>query len=181
VSSYYYLMAQLPGILPGTPVALSYERFQETASRFLTDEDCRILLGLSLSPGKSAGVSGSEVVDGWNRRERALRLSLERLRAERLGREARLTPEDEELIRSCGGVQETAATAIGFASPLEAELYLDKSRVDAVTELCSGHYFDSDAVFGYGISLLLRERNDRFAAEAGRESYTLLYKRILGE
>lgn len=181
MSSYYYLMAQLPGIVPGVPLAITYERFKETASRFLSERDLVILRGLSLSPGRQEGGTGSALVDGWNRKERALRVTLERLRAERLGRAARNTPEDEEIAGSFAGIRETATAAIGLANPLEAERVLDKFRAETVTALASGHYFDSDAVFGYGIALLLRERGDKFEAEAGRESYTSIYNRILGE
>ena len=39
MAAYYYLMAQLPGIVSGAPVPITYEAFKETAKAFLTRRD----------------------------------------------------------------------------------------------------------------------------------------------
>lgn len=181
MSSYYYLMAQLPGIMPGTPLAFTYAQFRETASRFLSKDDLGILDGLSITPDRGRRPTGSTLVDGWYRKERALRLTLEKARASKLKRDITLSRDDEEIAGSYADVQIIARAAAAIANPLEAERYLDRARVDFLDQLRVGHYFDSDAVFAYGLTVLLRERGDKFTAEAGRESYTTIYNRILGE
>ena len=56
-----------------------------------------------------------------------------------------------------------------------------KLRLQWLEELRGNHFFDSDAVFIYGITLLLRERGDRFTVEAGQDAYESIYTQILGE
>lgn len=181
MSSYYYLMAQLPGILPNAPLSITYDTFRETASRFLSSRDKRILDGLSLEPPRESGKTGSPVVDGFFERERAMRLSLERLRAPRLKRDVPASADAEGLIHNAAEAVQIARTAAGFENPLEAERYLDRVRLEYVELLRGIHSFDSDAVFAYGLMLLLHERSDRFTAESGRASYTTIYNKILGE
>jgi hypothetical protein len=174
-------MAQLPGILPGMQSTFTYGQFRETASRFLSKRDLQILDGLSITPDRSRKPTGSALVDGWYRKERALRLTLEKARAARLKRDVSLSRDDEEIAGAYSDVQQIARTASAIENPLEAERYLDRARVDFLDQLRVGHFFDSDAVFAYGLTVLLHERGDKFTAEAGRESYTTIYNRILGE
>jgi hypothetical protein len=181
VSSYYYLMAQLPGILSNVPLPISYETFSQTASRFLSTADNAILEGLSLEPPRMPSKTGSSLVDRFYVRERALRLSLERLRASKLKRDIDVSYSDDLLIGNSYETIQIARNAAGFDNPLEAELYLIHNRFDFVDQLRGNHFFDSDAVFAYGLMLLLHERSDKFTAEAGRASYTTIYKAILGE
>jgi len=181
VSGYYYLMAQLPVINPAAPVAFSYAKFSELAHRFLSSRDARVLDALSLEPARREAATGSTVVDAWYRWERALRLSLARFRAAKLGRNIPYTFEEEELVSRAPDARAAAHAASSIENPLEAELALDRARLARVESLRGGHFFDSEAVFLYGLTLLLRERRDRFSAEAGRASYTTIYSQILGE
>ena len=50
MASYYYLMAQLPSIMPHTDPPLSYAQFKELALRFLTEKDAAVLESLTLVP-----------------------------------------------------------------------------------------------------------------------------------
>ena len=52
MASYYYLMAQLPSILPHTDPPLSYSQFKELALRFLDQKDANMLEKLALTPKK---------------------------------------------------------------------------------------------------------------------------------
>ncbi len=174
-------MAQLPGILQNSPLPITYKDFRETSSHFLTARDKKILEQLSLEPPRKAVKTGSAVVDGFYLRERALRLSLERIRAVKLKRDVSSMPEEDGLISGAFETVQIARTASGFESPLDAEMYLMRARIDFIDILQVNHFFDSDAVFAYGLMLLLRERSDRFTAEAGRTSYTTIYNQILGE
>jgi hypothetical protein len=181
VGSYYYLMAQLPGIRPGFQSSLSYDAFVETASRFLSPEDLVILNGLSLEPVRDPAPTGSSVVDGWYAFERSLRLSLQRVRAARLSRGVTVSSEDDSSVYAESETAAIARAAVDLDNPLEAERYLDRFRLERLQTLSSLNHFDSDAVFAYGLALLLNERSLRFSAATGRASYTTIYNNILGE
>jgi len=181
VGGYYYLMAQLPGIVPGGSPSITYGRFAETASRFLDARDKAILDGLSLEPPRTPEKTGSALVDDWYAFERALRLSLRKIRAAKMSRDAQTTADDEASVYAESGTALIARNATAFDSPLEAEKYLDKARMDFIQGRAATHGFDSDAVFAYGLTLLLNERARRFTAEAGRASYTTIYNQILGD
>ncbi len=181
MGSYYYLMAQVPGVLPGAPVILSSKGFRELAERFLSAADRRVLVSLSLEPPRDGSPVTSRFLREWYSRERSLRLALSRVRAARLKREANLTMLEDEDVRRSRDALNVAKAAVAFDNPLAAERYLETVRSSWVDELSVGHYFDSDAVFAYAVRLLLRERTDRFTAEAGREAYSAIYNQILGE
>lgn len=181
MSSYYYLMAQLPGILPNSPLPIQYENFRETASRFLSSRDMAILESLSLVPPRTGDKTGSLVVDRWYTFERALRLSLERIRSAKLKRDDASSMDDDDLIHQASETIQIAQNAASIDNPLEAERYLDRERTLFVDQFRGSHFFDSEAVFAYGLMLLLHERSDRFTAEDGRASYTTIYNQILGE
>ncbi len=181
MGSYYYLMAQVPAVLPGAPVILNSGNFRELAGRFLSAADGRVLASLSLEPPRDARAVSSRFLREWHARERSLRLALSRARAARLKRDATLTMTEDEDVRKSRDALAVAKAAVAYDNPLAAERYLDSVRLSWVDELSAGHYFDSDAVFAYAVRLLLRERADRFTAEAGREAYSAIYNQILGE
>lgn len=181
MGSYYYLMAQVPGILPGSPVILTSEAFRELSGRFLSAADKRVLATLSLEPPRIDAPVASRFLAAWYSRERALRLALSRVRASRLKRDASLSMSEDEDVRKSRDASVIAKNAVTFDNPLSAERYLDSVRTSWVDDLSTGHYFDSDAVFAYAIRLLLRERADRFTAQDGREAYSAIYNQILGE
>ncbi len=181
MSSYYYLMAQLPGIPQNGQISLTYAQFKDIALRHLTPSDRAIIEDLSLEPTRGTGKTGCSFIDSWYAHERAIRFALERARAARLGRDIDITAEEDELVTAMPETRQIAASAIALDNPLEAERLLDRARIAFVDDLKGTHSFDSDAVFAYALTLLLRERNNRFSVEAGRESYTSIYNGILGE
>ncbi|HKL84798.1 MAG TPA: hypothetical protein VJ861_00520 [Treponemataceae bacterium] len=174
-------MAQLPGILPHAPLSISYETFTETATRFLTAKDAKILSLLSLEPPRNTQTTGSSLVDSWFVFERSLRLVLERIRSAKFKREYQWSAKEEESLLYFPDIQQIGKTASSFESPLEAERYINQARFACLDRLRSNHFFDSDAVFAYGLMLLLHERSDKFTAEAGLASYTTIYNHILGD
>jgi len=174
-------MAQLPGIVPGSPPLVSFRQFCELAGRFLTKKDLSALSALSLEPPRDDWNCASPLLQLWFERERALRFALAQLRAARLKRDKTVSEGEEEVIRKDYVAAQVARNALGFDNPLEAERYLDSIRLAWVMELGQGHFFDSDAVFAYGLMLLLREREDSLSVTAGRASYTTIYDQILGE
>jgi len=181
LGAYYYLMAQLPGLAAAGPTPITYGRFAELAGRFLSGSDRSVLDRLSLEPPREPGSVGSPLVDAWYERERALRLSLARARAAKRGRAAALTGTEESLGNRFGEVAAKAHEAMALDDPLEAERLLDRLRLDWLNILSVGHYYDAEAVFAYGLAILLREREDRFSVDAGRASYIAVYNQILGD
>lgn len=172
-------MAQLPGILQGQPLSISYDRFYELASRFLSKGDLEILSTLSLEPPRLCISSGSPLLDSWYNNERALRLALKKARSIKLKRENVHNIEEEDFISKYPSVQQIARNAVSYESPLEAERYLDTYRFSILENLKGSHFFDSDAVFSYGLMVLLHERSDKFSLDAGSASYKHIYNQIL--
>jgi hypothetical protein len=72
-----------------------------------------------------------------------------------------------------------ARAALGFESPLEAELFLDKSRWDTIESLQGIDYFSRNTIFGYLLKLLLLERRSLFRAEEGFVEYKGLYASVM--
>lgn len=181
LGDYYYLMAQLPAISREAPVTISFARFREVASRFLSPRDREILDTLALEPPRSLALTGSSIVDEWFAFERSLRLSLERVRAQALGRECPQSGEDGSNAYAMLEALPIARAAAAMDNPLAAERYLSVARIDFIEQASSLRHFDSEAVFAYGLTLLLREREASFAADAGLSEYKKIYNRILGE
>lgn len=181
MAQYYYLMATLPGILPGAPASITYGEFRENAERFLNRRDLSVLEKLSLEPPRIPEKTGSDFLDRFYLKERGLRLALERVRASRLKREINVSGIEDAIINEAAEAANAARTASTFDDPLEAERFLDKARASYVSELLGTHSFDSEAVFAYALMLLLHEREARFNTEAGSASYTTIYNQILGE
>ena len=92
MASYYYLMAQLPSIMPHTDPPLSYAQFKELALRFLTEKDAAVLESLTLVPPREAVHTASAVVNEWYAFEQELRFALEQIRAAKLKRDERIAP-----------------------------------------------------------------------------------------
>jgi len=181
LGAYYYLMAQLPAMSREAPAAISFARFREVALRFLSPRDGDILARLALEPPRSALPTGSPIVDEWFAFERSLRLSLERVRAQALGRECAQSGEDGSNAYAMLEALPIARAAAAMDNPLAAERYLSAARIDFIERASSLRHFDSEAVFAYGLTLLLREREASFASDAGLTEYKKIYNRILGE
>lgn len=178
MASYYYLMAQLPAVLPNADPPISYAQFKELALRFLKPADAEMLELLSLPPSREVISVRSRFVTAWLAFERSLRTALEQMRAAKLKQEV---PAVTEGGYSAFDIAAIIRTVSAIDDPLAAEQVLLKARIRAAEELRKLHFFDSDAVFGYGIVLLLTERAAKFKMEAGREEYHSVYTQILGE
>jgi hypothetical protein len=181
VDAYYYLMAQLPGIVPGQPLQITYADFSERAARFLSETDLAILGQIATVPSPDPCVTGSTVFDGFYGREKAMLFSLERIRAARLGRDYAFSAYAEDVIAAYPEATRVALLAADMDDPLEAERLLDRARLGFIDDLSAGHFFDAEAVFAYGIKVLILEREGHFKEDEGRASYTAIYNQILGE
>ena len=151
----------------------------------MTPADAEVLDFCTLDPNPSADdetyakpapKTSAPLVDSWRKWERALRLNLARGRAQKLKREAPVeVPEDP------ADAVAAAKTALLMDSPLEAELYLDKARWDAIESFQGMNNFHKNAIYAYLLKLLLMERRAAFNVEEGYTEYKRLYAAILGE
>jgi hypothetical protein len=131
-------------------------------------------------PGPSYGEpppgTSSAFIDQWRTWERALRLNLARYRAQRVKREGTAPAEAPEYPANAAAAAKTAAA---MESPLEAELFLDKSRWDAIEAFQGLDYFGRNTIYAYLLKLLLMERRAAFRTEEGFREYKGLYASIL--
>ena len=175
----YYLVSQLPDVASSGEkqnIPITEEYFRDLCERFLDEKSLDILKNLTLVPPRKDVVTGSAFVDAWYEKERALRLALAQVRA------LNLQKESEALNGACtGDVMQAARTAVGMDSPLSAEQYLYQYRLDVINQIAPLDQFSVDAVFAYGLKLMLTARMKLFNEEKGMSSYHTIYDRILGE
>jgi hypothetical protein len=146
---------------------MSSEAFIELCRQQLDQDDFQAL-------ERGSGAAFWTAFQAW---DETLRLNLARYRAQKLGREGaaqmEAPPDPAEAAAA-------AKTALSFESPLEAELFLDQSRWNAVEALQGLDYFHVNTVFGYLVKLRLMERRAKFTVDAGFGAYKNLYNDIIG-
>lgn len=175
----YYLVAQLPALeeteaRSSLPITEKY--FRDLCSRFLSEKEMKILDNLSLEPTKEEVKTGSDFLDAWNDKERCLRLALAQLRALKLKKDSDILP------GTCtADIIQAARTATGMDSPLSAEEFLNEYRLNTLSLLTPIDSFCVDAVYAYGLKLMLLQRMKLFDMEKGKVSYHKIYDEILGE
>lgn len=175
MSECYYLMAQLPDISllsPEVEPPITEERFRELCERALSGKELKMLDSLSLVPPKGAVPTGSEFLDKWYASERNLRLCLASIRAKNIGKEA-----EEVVVDS--DISQVAHDACEMNNPLQAELFLHKYRQSVLTSLHPSDMFSIDAVYEYGIRLMLDARMRKFNLDAGEAAMQTVYDAIL--
>jgi hypothetical protein len=187
VASYYFLTAQLPYLSYGQTAPMTLSRFRELCRENLTREDLALLERCTLDPdpvnpdmppeerGAACAETPSEFINKWRKWERALRLNLAKGRAQQLKRDAGAV-DAPDMFQDA---QAVAKAALAMDSPLEAELYLDKARWDAIEEFQGTAYFHRDNIFAYLLKLLLLERRSSFKTEEGFMEYKSLYASIM--
>ncbi len=176
----YYLLSQLPSFSSNAdsnnklPITSDY--FKDLCQRFMSEKDAKIARQLSLEPGREEEKTGSVFLDTWYEQERKLRFALAQLRALKMKKDAKDIPSttDAEIVQA-------ARTATGMDSPLSAELFLNEYRLSVLDKIAPLDIFSVDAVYNYGLRLLLVERMKKFNKEEGISSYRKIYDEILGE
>ena len=186
MGSYYYLGAQLPYLVYGQDPPMSSSVFKAMAWEHMSSSDAALLDFCTLDPNPPKDTSGateegtesqtrSDFINRWKEWERALRLNLAKNRAQKLkwdaAGDAPETPAD---------AVSAAKNALAYESPLEAELFLDKARWDAIDNFQGISVFSESAIYAYLLKLLLMERKMLFDAEEGFKEYKGLYAEILG-
>ena len=175
--AYYYLVSQLPNISSAeskSALPLTSESFREIASRFISEKEKSILNGLSLVPSMELNATGSKFLDIWYEKERNLRCALAQIRAQKLKKDTFPLP-----AGCTADIISAARTAVGMDSPLSAEQFLYEYRLRLLDDLRPLDAFSIDAVYAYGIRLMLVERMRKFEVENGKTSYHKIYDEIL--
>ena len=179
MAAYYFLVSQLPSlgnIGEKSSMPITESSFIELCSRYMTESEKKVLSTLSLVPPRTDVKTGSVFLDAWYQKERDLRLALAQIRAQKLKKDAFMLP------GSCtADIQQAARTAVGMDSPLSAEQYLYEYRVKLLDEMNPIDGFSTDAVYAYGIRLMLVSRMKKFDGEKGVASYHQIYDSILGQ
>lgn len=182
MSSYYYLAASLPMLTDSLqPPPLSTGDMLDQCRRFMNGDDYRVLLRADLNPELPLEESDSSdgplsIGDEFRVWERSLRNDLARLRCAEQNQDAEAFTRDSE---AAFGTAEAAAEAMARATPLEAELYLNRRRWMKAEELGAGHLFDVEFLAAYRLKLLLQERHAMFDEERGFAAYRRIYSRVL--
>ncbi len=179
MNSQYYLVAQLPAFSTSDTdkkLPITVKRFKELCSRFMSKKSYKMMADLSLLPGYADSSSESVFLNSWYKKERILRIALAIVRAQRMNKDVKTS----EVVVSADVLQ-IARTAVSMDNPYNAELYLNKFRLNVIDSLVPLDTFSEDAVFAYGLRLMLTERIQKFDKERGLASYHKIYDRILGE
>ena len=176
----YYLVSQLPAFSVNSDntskLPISTEYFRDLCMRFMDEGDCSVVKGLSLEPPRENKATGSVFLDTWYTKERNLRLALAQLRALKMHKDTKDLP-----LTSDGEVIQAARTATGMDSPLSAEQFLNEYRLGLLDKITPLDMFSVDAVYCYGLKLMLTERMKKFNRDEGLASYHKIYDEILGE
>jgi hypothetical protein len=161
---------------------MSAAAFKALAAENLGSPDRALLDLCTLDAGEGALKPGApDYLKRWRAWERALRLHLARLRFQRLKGNL-VSAEFAAPADPPEGFPDAALAAkaaLALESPLEAELFLDKSRWDLIEALQGFDYFHVNTVFGYLLKLLLMERRSAFKVEEGFAEYKALYASIM--
>ncbi len=175
----YYLISQLPsldGISESTPMPVTEKQFLELCGRFLGKKTFAELEKLTLVPSRDYEKASSALVEKWNDGERQLRLALARLRADKMNKHFDSGTESfpAELLQA-------VRTAVDIESPMEAERFLNRYRLDFLEALRPMDSFSDEFVFYYGLKLKLMERMRKFDLQSGEAAYRKIYDSIMSE
>ncbi len=173
----YYLIAQLPSLDAlgeNTPLPITEERFYELCNRLLGKKAAAALSEITLVPQRDGEPAANALVEAWNKGERDLRLALAEVRAKRLKKQA-----GESKGSYPAELLETVCAASEMSDPMEAELYLNRFRLDFLETLRPSDPFSQAAVYYYGIKLKLLSRIRGFDTESGEKQYRNIYNSII--
>jgi len=177
--AYYYLVSQLPNISDSeskNKLPLSVNEYKELCCRFVSDKEKEIIKNLSLVAPKEKCSLGSVFLDNWYDKERNLRFALAQIRSQKMKKDSYTLP-----AACTADIISAARTAVGMDSPYSAEQFLFEYRIKLLDNLRPLDSFSIDAVYSYGIKLMLVERMRKFDVENGIQSYHKIYDSILGD
>jgi hypothetical protein len=180
MANYYYFVATLPSLMPGSVAPFSFEEFLEKAGRFLKPSDMETLAAAALflpedgdTPLPAAALP---LLKQYYRWERGLRNELVRLRAQRMQKLAdkHLKPGDVEW-----DALRVAQAAFAADNPLESELLIEKDRWSLIERLATNCFFDMNYLAAYALKLQALQRRERFKQAEGEVGYQTVYTSVL--
>lgn len=175
----YYLISQLPsldGISENTPIPVTEKQFLELCNRFLGKKALAELEKITLVPSRNHEKSSSALIEKWNEGERRLRLALAKLRADKMNKHIDIGAESFS-----PGLLQAVRTAVDIESPMEAEKFLNRYRLDFLEALRPMDSFSEEFVFYYCLKLKLTERMRKFDLQSGETAYRKIYDSIMSE
>ena len=166
--TYYYFAASLQMLFFDSRPPLSVESFLEDCRRLLTGQDYDLMRKL-LNEEDLDPDSPNPVWNAWVRFNRNFRNELTWYRA------GRLNKDPQRYLRGLRFSEPFLAEQIQQASkmgnPLEAQKSLDKARWRFLDEMESGHYYDLEFLFVYGLRLKILERHQEYHSPKGRDVF----------
>ena len=173
----YYLISQLPsldGLSDGVSLPITEERFLKLCEDLSNDKIISELKNLTLIPSLIPVKSRSALITEWNKCERYLRLSIAKIRAEKMKKQFDLQNEflPSEYLK-------IASNAVEINNPLQAEKFLTEYRLKLLESLRPMDSFSEDFVYYYYLRLKLLNRIRQFSVEEGEITYKNIYNSIL--
>ena len=185
MGSYYYLIAQLPFLTYGLEAPMSSSAFRDLAMTGLSRQDarglecCNLALTARLNePDILGNKVSSAFIRYWYEWEDVLRLNLAKSRSIKLKRE-NIDQRIQDAPEYPADAAAAAKAAMAMDSPLEAELFLNKARWNAIDTYKYIDYFSENTIFTYYLKLQLMERREVFNMDEGFAEYKTLYAAIL--
>jgi hypothetical protein len=159
-----YLTASLPAVALGDPAPWTPDEFLFHCQGALTVDQLR---ELSLVIEERSEEGTSDFAAWWAALDTQIRNQLARMRAGRLGLDAR------SFVRMHSGfdvsVEQCVADAMDQPDPLARETALDRCRWKALDEYIKADRFGLSAVLAYGVRMLMLDRWQGLTDEAGSE------------
>jgi hypothetical protein len=174
---YYYFVSTLPSIDYGDMPPMSSEEFRAQCLDQLHEADAELIRYCYYNPLlaiETVKSTGSEFIDCLMARERTLVLNLAYLRAGKLKR-----PSPGDPPHDVPRAEAVAKAVFEMDDPLEAAIFIDKSRWEALDDMLGLDPFGVNNVFAYLMKLQLLERRQCFDAEVGAVKFKELYDSIL--
>ena len=176
--NYYYFIASLPHVNYGDKPPFSSNEFRAQCDSFLSRRDAALANCCNFDPKliiETDKPTGSAFIDFILLRERVVNQTLANLRAAKLKR-----PSPVEHLLNMPRAESVAKAAFEMDDPLEAELYLDRSRWGFLNEIVDDvSYFSVNTIFAYLFKMQLLERKQVYDAIKGAEAYKEHYNTIL--
>ena len=161
--NYYYLMASLPTLVPGTRPPLDTATFRSLCQRELTAADLA-QLEAALSGIEASGPGFGRA---WFLLERQLRRAIARVRATRGGQKWEQGNLGQEPVDALP--ERLVADAFTKSDPLQREIALDAARWRLLDEMTFSEPFALAAVIAYGMKLQMAERLARLEVATGKQ------------
>ncbi|MGI9257136.1 MAG: hypothetical protein ACR2PY_09405 [Salinispira sp.] len=178
MSSYYYILASLPHLEFESDYIPDPADFLDLCRLFLSESDMRIVESATLHPHAEAPAETAPetaavpLLEKFRHWEIGLRNELAKQRSQILNREAAIRLNDDGSdCTAVSGLADSVKLIMQSATPLEADIGLDRLRWQYLNELGSGHYFNVQQLIVYYLRLRIRIRRDRLTADSGIAAY----------